>query len=120
METAFKITHHNDTNKEFLVSSSNFEFSSKSLIIASIVELISNLARLPAMNDFLAIPLTILSSIKSKDLTLKSDDFFVESLEDFDVVLAVGMDTFDELFYWGDVILSKSQKSDPRTPKYGF
>jgi benzoylformate decarboxylase len=33
-----------------------------------------------------------------------------ESLEDFDVVLAVGMDTFDELFYWGDVILSESQK----------
>ena len=33
-----------------------------------------------------------------------------ESLQEFDVILAVGMDTFDELFYWGDVILSKSQR----------
>ncbi|SUZ57033.1 uncharacterized protein METZ01_LOCUS9887, partial [marine metagenome] len=33
-----------------------------------------------------------------------------ESLREFDVILAVGMDTFDELFYWGDVILDGSQK----------
>ena len=33
-----------------------------------------------------------------------------ESLQEFDVILAVGMDTFDELFYWGDVILSESQR----------
>ncbi|PZC41696.1 MAG: benzoylformate decarboxylase [Chloroflexi bacterium] len=32
-----------------------------------------------------------------------------ESLREFDVILAVGMDTFDELFYWGDVILDGSQ-----------
>jgi benzoylformate decarboxylase len=28
-----------------------------------------------------------------------------KSLEEHDVILTVGMDTFDELFYWGDVIL---------------
>ncbi|MDC0035202.1 thiamine pyrophosphate-binding protein [Chloroflexi bacterium] len=33
-----------------------------------------------------------------------------ESLKEFDVILTVGMDTFDELFYWGDVILDESQK----------
>ncbi|MBM39610.1 MAG: hypothetical protein CL765_04730 [Chloroflexi bacterium] len=33
-----------------------------------------------------------------------------ESLKEFDVVLTVGMDTLDELFYWGDVILEESQK----------
>ena len=33
-----------------------------------------------------------------------------ESLKEFDVVLTVGMDTLDELFYWGDVILDESQK----------
>jgi len=31
-------------------------------------------------------------------------------LENFDLVIAVGMDVFEELFYWGDVILSDSQK----------
>lgn len=31
-------------------------------------------------------------------------------LKEFDVVLSVGMDAFDELFYWGDVILSDTQK----------
>ena len=30
-------------------------------------------------------------------------------LKEFDVVLSVGMDAFDELFYWGDVILSDTQ-----------
>ncbi len=33
-----------------------------------------------------------------------------ESLKEFDVILTVGMDTLDELFYWGDVILDESQK----------
>ena len=33
-----------------------------------------------------------------------------ESLKEFDVILTVGMDTLDELFYWGDVILEESQK----------
>jgi len=33
-----------------------------------------------------------------------------ESLKEFDVILTVGMDTLDELFYWGDVILNESQK----------
>jgi len=33
-----------------------------------------------------------------------------ESLKEFDVILTVGMDTLDELFYWGDVILDVSQK----------
>ena len=33
-----------------------------------------------------------------------------ESLKEFDVILTVGMDTLDELFCWGDVILDESQK----------
>ncbi len=33
-----------------------------------------------------------------------------ETLENFDLVIAVGMDVFEELFYWGDVILSSTQK----------
>ena len=33
-----------------------------------------------------------------------------ESLKEFDVILTVGMDTLDDLFYWGDVILDESQK----------
>ncbi len=33
-----------------------------------------------------------------------------ELLEDVDLVLAVGMDTFEELFYWGDVILKPTTK----------
>ena len=33
-----------------------------------------------------------------------------EILQQADVVLAIGMDTFDELFYWGDVILGPAIK----------
>jgi benzoylformate decarboxylase len=33
-----------------------------------------------------------------------------EILEQADLVLAIGMDTFDELFYWGDVILDSAVK----------
>ena len=33
-----------------------------------------------------------------------------EALQEADVVLAIGMDTFDELFYWGDVILEPAVK----------
>lgn len=33
-----------------------------------------------------------------------------ESLKGYDVILTVGMDTFDELFYWGDVILSENTR----------
>ncbi len=33
-----------------------------------------------------------------------------EALKAFDLVLAVGMDTFDELFYWDDVILEPAVK----------
>ena len=33
-----------------------------------------------------------------------------ESLRQHDLILTVGMDTFDELFYWGDVILDDSTK----------
>jgi len=31
-----------------------------------------------------------------------------ESLKGYDVILTVGMDTFDELFYWGDIILGEN------------
>ena len=31
-----------------------------------------------------------------------------EALKGYDVILTVGMDTFDELFYWGDVILGEN------------
>ena len=33
-----------------------------------------------------------------------------EALQEADLVLAIGMDTFDELFYWGDVILGPEVK----------
>ena len=33
-----------------------------------------------------------------------------ESLKGYDVILTVGMDTFDELFYWGDVILGENTR----------
>ncbi len=33
-----------------------------------------------------------------------------ETLQDTDLVLAIGMDAFDELFYWGDVILNPGVK----------
>ncbi len=33
-----------------------------------------------------------------------------ELLEDVDLVLTVGMDTFEELFYWGDVVLKPATK----------
>ncbi len=33
-----------------------------------------------------------------------------ELLEDVDLVLTVGMDTFEELFYWGDVVLQPTTK----------
>ena len=33
-----------------------------------------------------------------------------ETLQQADLVLAIGMDTFDELFYWGDVILEPAVK----------
>ncbi len=33
-----------------------------------------------------------------------------ESLKGYDVILTVGMDTFDELFYWGDVILGENSR----------
>ncbi len=33
-----------------------------------------------------------------------------EALKGLDLVLAVGMDTFDELFYWGDVMLESAVK----------
>ncbi len=33
-----------------------------------------------------------------------------ELLEDVDLVLAVGMNTFEELFYWGDVVLKPATK----------
>ncbi len=33
-----------------------------------------------------------------------------EALRQHDLILTVGMDTFDELFYWGDVILDDSTK----------
>ena len=42
-----------------------------------------------------------------------------ESLKEFDVVLTVGMDTLDELFYWGDVILEESQKLIHIDPIHG-
>lgn len=32
-----------------------------------------------------------------------------QDLENFDLVIAVGMDVFEELFYWGDVILNETQ-----------
>ena len=32
------------------------------------------------------------------------------ALEDVDLVLAIGMDAMDELFYWGDIILGESTK----------
>lgn len=33
-----------------------------------------------------------------------------ESLKGYDVILTVGMDTFDELFYWGDIILGENTR----------
>ncbi len=33
-----------------------------------------------------------------------------KALEDMDLVLAIGMDAMDELFYWGDVILDENTK----------
>ena len=33
-----------------------------------------------------------------------------KALEDVDLVLAIGMDAMDELFYWGDIILGESTK----------
>lgn len=33
-----------------------------------------------------------------------------ESLKGYDVILTVGMDTFDELFYWGDIILGENNR----------
>jgi len=33
-----------------------------------------------------------------------------KALEDMDLVLAIGMDAMDELFYWGDVILGENTK----------
>ena len=33
-----------------------------------------------------------------------------QALDNFDLVIAVGMDVFEELFYWGDVILNSAQK----------
>ena len=33
-----------------------------------------------------------------------------EIIKDFDLVITIGMDTFEELFYWGDVILDSSTK----------
>ena len=33
-----------------------------------------------------------------------------ESLKGYDVILTIGMDTFDELFYWGDIILGENTR----------
>ena len=33
-----------------------------------------------------------------------------ETLKGYDVILTVGMDTFDELFYWGDIILGENTR----------
>ena len=42
-----------------------------------------------------------------------------ETLQQSDVVLAIGMDTFDELFYWGDVILGQDAKLIHIDPIHG-
>ena len=59
-------------SKVFLILSSSFEALSNSPIMKSIIAAPSNLARLAPIKPFLAIPLTILSFIKSIDLILKS------------------------------------------------
>ena len=33
-----------------------------------------------------------------------------KALEEVDLVLAIGMDAMDELFYWGDIILKENTK----------
>ena len=42
-----------------------------------------------------------------------------ETLQESDVVLAIGMDAFDELFYWGDVILGAGAKLIHIDPIHG-
>ena len=42
-----------------------------------------------------------------------------ETLQQSDVVLAIGMDAFDELFYWGDVILGQDSKLIHIDPIHG-
>lgn len=42
-----------------------------------------------------------------------------ETLQQSDVVLAIGMDAFDELFYWGDVILGQDAKLIHIDPIHG-
>ena len=41
-----------------------------------------------------------------------------QDLKEYDLILTVGMETFEELFYWGDVILNKNTKLIHMDPVY--